>query len=186
MAWVVFVLILSVVVGALRGGRLHNLLDVEARAWWLLLIGFGLQLVASLLPAANRSLAVALLLFSYAPILMMVAMNRHAPGMWIAGIGILMNFIVIALNGGMPVLAASVEIAGGNPDAVLGGKHVVLDAATRMPFLGDIIPLPGTVISMGDVFLAIGLGVFAEEQMRIRPRLFRHGVPGEAGSAAER
>ncbi len=182
----VFVLILSVIVGAVRGGRLVNLLDVEARAWWLLLIGLTLQLVAGLLPASNRTLAVSLLLLSYIPILAMVAMNRHAPGMWIAGIGILMNFIVIGLNGGMPVLAASVDIAGGNPDAVLSGKHVVLDNATRLPFLGDIIPLPGSVISMGDVFLAIGLGVFTEEQMRIRPRLFRHGVHGEAGSAAER
>jgi hypothetical protein len=186
MAWVVFVLLISIVVGAARGGRLHNLLDVEARAWWLLIVGLGMQAIAVLLPASSSSIAVPLLLASYLPILMMVAINRNAPGMWIAGIGILMNSIVIALNAGMPVLPASVEIAGGDPTAALGGRHVLLDQATRLPFLGDIIPLPGTVISMGDVFLAIGLGVFAEEQMRIRPRLFRHGVPGEAGSAAER
>ncbi len=116
---------------------------------------------------------------------MMIGMNRNAPGMWIAGIGILMNFLVIAVNRGMPVLPASVEIAGGDPALVTSGKHVVLDSSTHLAFLGDIIPLPGAVISLGDVFLAIGLGLFVEEQMRRRPRLFRHGIHGEAGSAAE-
>ncbi len=186
MAWVLFVLAISVVVGLARGGRLQHLLDVETRAWWLLLLGFAMQLVAAQLPAENSSLAVGLLLLSYVSILGMVAINRTAPGMWIAGIGILMNFTVIAMNAGMPVLPAAVEIAGGSADPVLGGKHVLLDESTRLPFLGDLIPLPGAVISMGDVFLAIGLGVFAEAMTRRRPRLFRHGVHGEGGSALER
>jgi hypothetical protein len=186
MSWVFVALVFSALVGRVRGGRIRNLLDVEARAWWLLIVGFGLQLVAGLLPADQRSLAVALLLVSAVPILIMVAMNRNAPGMWIAGIGILMNFLVIAVNRGMPVLPASIEIAGGSADAVLSGRHVPLDGSTHLPFLGDIIPLPGSVVSLGDVFLAIGLGIFVEEQMRRRPRLFRHGVHGEAGSAAER
>lgn len=179
-------MIVSLIVGVARGGRLQHLLDVETRAWWLLVFGFGLQIVASLLSADNSTLAVVLLMLSYVSILGMVAINRKAPGMWIAGIGILMNFTVIALNRGMPVLPAAVEIAGGSPDPVLSGKHVLLDESTRLPFLGDLIPLPGAVISMGDVFLAIGLGVFVEEMSRRRPRLFRHGVHGEGGSALER
>lgn len=186
MAWVLFVLIVSLIVGIARGGRLQHLLDVETRAWWLLVFGFALQTVASLLSAENSTLAVVLLMLSYVSILGMVAINRKAPGMWIAGIGILMNFTVIALNRGMPVLPAAVEIAGGSPDPVLGGKHVLLDESSRLPFLGDLIPLPGAVISIGDVFLAIGLGVFVEEMSRRRPRLFRHGVHGEGGSALER
>lgn len=184
-AWVLIVLIISVVVGIARGGRLHHLLDVETRAWWLLLIGFGMQIVATQLPSTRSSLAVGLLLLSYVFIVGMVAINRQAPGMWIAGIGILMNFTVIALNRGMPVLPAAVQIAGGAANPIMSGKHVLLDEATQLPFLGDLIPLPGTVISMGDVFLAIGLGVFIEEMTRRRPRLFRHGVHGEGGSAVE-
>ncbi len=186
MTWVVFVLIFSVVVGKARGGRIKALADVHTTAWWLLLVGFVLQVVANLLPVDQASLATGLLLGSYVPILMMIWINRDAPGMWIAGIGILMNFTVIAANRGMPVLAASVEISGGSPDAIPGGKHVVLDASTHLPFLGDIIPLPGSVISLGDVFLAIGLGVFVEEMMRVKPRLFRRGVIGESGSATKR
>lgn len=106
--------------------------------------------------------------------------------MWIAGIGILMNFTVIAVNGGMPVLIESVALAGGSTDIALGAKHVVLDAATRLPFLGDIIPLPRSVISLGDVFIAIGIGVYLEDQMHQPLRLFRHRVKGVPGSAADR
>ena len=185
MTWVVFVLLLSALVGKLRGGRWKSLSEVSTRAWWLLLVGLGLQAAAQFLPAEQRSLAVGLLLASYLFILAMVWINRREAGMWIAGIGILMNFTVIALNRGMPVLPASVEIAGGSATPVLGGRHVLLDASTHLPFLGDLIPLPGAVISLGDVFLAIGLGVFVEEQMRKPPRLFRRGVRGPSGSAAE-
>ncbi len=185
MSWVVFVLGLSAVVGKFRGGRWRSLAEIETRAWWLLLVGLAIQAATQFIPADQRSLAVALLLGSYLPILAMVWINRREPGMWIAGIGILMNFTVIALNRGMPVLPASVEIAGGPSDPVLGGRHVLLDASTHLPFLGDLIPLPGSVISLGDVFLAIGLGVFIEEQMRKPPRLFRRGVPGSSGSAAD-
>ena len=184
MTWVVIVLLLSAGVGALRGGRLSNLGDVDTRAWWLLIVGLGIQLGAAQIPASSRPLAVGLLLLSYVVILVMVWINRDAPGMWIAGIGLFMNFTVIALNGGMPVLPASAELAGLGSDLTLRGRHVLLDTSTIAPFLADIIPLPGAVISLGDVFLAIGLGVFIEEQMRQKPRLFRKGVKGESGSAA--
>jgi hypothetical protein len=104
--------------------------------------------------------------------------------MWIAGIGILMNFTVIALNGGMPVMEEAVHLAGGSGELVLDAKHVLLTDTTRLPFLADIIPLPGSVISMGDVFLAIGVGAFLEDQMRRPVPLFRHKVQGMPGSAA--
>lgn len=183
LTWVVIVLVLSAAVGAARGGRLSNLTDVDTRAWWLLVVGLVLQIVATA-TAGSRALAIALLLVSYGLILAMVWINRQEPGMWIAGIGLFMNFVVIALNGGMPVLPASAEIAGLSSTVAAGGRHVLLDQGTIAPFLADIIPLPGAVISLGDVFLAIGLGVFIEEQMRKKPRLFRKGVKGESGSAA--
>ena len=186
MPWVVFVLVLSAAVGKLRGGRLKNLADVRATAWWLLLVSLAMQLAANLLPASMADTSTVLVLASSLPILVMVWINRNAPGMWIAGIGILMNFTVIALNQGMPVLPAAIEIAGGAPNPVLDGRHIVLDSSTHLPFLGDIIPLPGSVISLGDVFLAIGLGVFIEEEMRRSPRLFRRGVHAEGGSATDR
>ena len=125
------------------------------------------------------------MLASYLPLLLFVWLNRSFAGMWIAGIGILMNFTVIAINTGMPVSEEAVMLAGGGGgELVLDAKYVLLDQATRLPFLADIIPLPGSVISLGDVFLAIGAAVFLEDQLRQPVRLFAHGVQGEPGSAA--
>ena len=112
MLWILLVLAVSVIVGLLRGGKLRNLTEIRVRAWWLLLVGFGSQLVAEFLPTSRHSLAVALVLVSYLPLLLFVWLNRECAGLWIAGIGILINFTVIAVNGGMPVLPVAVELAG--------------------------------------------------------------------------
>jgi hypothetical protein len=184
MTWLVAVLVVSVVVSLMRGGKLSNLPDIYARGWPLLFIGFGMQIVAD--RVEDSRLAITLLLTSYAVLLVVIWLNRSQAGMWIAGIGLLMNFIVITLNNGMPVLDASIILAGGTPDVVLGAKHVMLDDASRLPFLADVIPMPGSVISLGDVFLAVGLGAFIEDQLKQPLRLFRHRVQGVPGSAADR
>lgn len=187
MLWFVVVLALAVIVSLLRGGRLSNISEIRLRAWWLLFVGFGLQIAAAFVNADNSELAMGLVLASYVALMAVVWLNRDEAGMWIAGIGILMNFTVIAFNGGMPVLPAAVELAGGSAEnLVLSAKHVLLTDDTYLPFLADIIPLPNNVISLGDVFLAIGLGVFIEDQLKQPKRLFRHRVQGAPGSAAER
>lgn len=186
MSWLVAVIAVSVGVSLLRGGKLSNLSEIYARGWWLLFVGFGMQIVANLIPADNREVAVWLILFSYLPLVIVVALNQRQPGMWISGIGILMNFTVIALNNGMPVLPEAIELAGGQADMALDAKHVVLDGSSHLPFLADIIPMPGSVISLGDVLLAVGLGVFVEDQLHQPLRLFRHRVQGLPGSAADK
>jgi hypothetical protein len=185
MQWMLLVLIISVAVGWVRGGSLRNLTEIRVKMWWLLPLGFIVLAASAFVPNDKHELAVALVLVSYLPLLLFVWLNRELTGMWIAGLGILMNFTVIVLNSGMPVLTEAVSIAGGSSDIVLGAKHVILDEGTRLPFLADIIPLPGAVLSLGDVFLAIGIGAFLEDQMRKPLSLFAHGVSGVPGSAAE-
>ena len=186
MLWMLLVVIIAMVVGWIRGGKLSNLTEIRVRVWWLLIFGFGLQLIAGFLPRDQHDLAVSLILVSYLPLLLFVWLNRAMHGLWIAGIGILMNFTVIAINGGMPVMLEAVEIAFGTTDMSLGAKHVLLTEETHLAFLADVIPLPYGVISLGDVFLAIGLGVFVEDQIRRPVRLFARGAQGTPGSAAER
>ena len=176
---------IAIVVGWSRGGRLANLTEIRVRIWSLLIIGFGLQAAALFLPSDRHSLAVAMILASYLTLLLFVWLNRDMAGMWIAGIGILMNFTVIALNAGMPVMIEAIEVAGGAGIPDLSARHVVMSDATRLPFLGDVIPLPASVISIGDVFLAIGIGVFVEDRMRTPIPLFARGVHGTPGSAAQ-
>ncbi len=181
------VIAVSVAVSLMRGGKLSNLSEIYARGWWLLFIGLGMQTAANYVSTDQRELAVWLVLLSYIPLVGVVALNQRIPGMWIAGVGILMNFTVIALNNGMPVLPEAFELAGGElKDLTFDAKHVMLDSNSRLPFLADIIPMPGSVISMGDVLLAVGLGVFVEDQLQQPLRLFRHRVQGIPGSAAEK
>ncbi|GIU91783.1 MAG: hypothetical protein KatS3mg011_0689 [Acidimicrobiia bacterium] len=192
MLWLALVLFVAMAVAVLRGGRLTNLADIRLRLWWLLPVGFGLQAATSLLPDADwaEPVGVGMILSSYVPLLAMIVANRARPGMWLAGVGVLMNFTVIALNGGMPVLTEAMVVASGytiTPETVEGYKHVVLDRSTRLPFLADVIPLRlvghGQVLSLGDVFLAVGLGRFLESELRRPVRWFKPGVKLQAGSA---
>ena len=185
MQWMLLVLGISVFVGWIRGGKLRNLTEIRVRLWWLLPFGFIMLAASAFVPGDKHDIAVALILISYLPLLLFVWLNRDMTGIWVAGMGILMNFTVIVVNGGMPVLEEAVRIAGGSSELVLGAKHVVLDDTTQLPFLADVIPLPGAVLSLGDVFLAIGIGAFLEDQMRKPLSLFAHGVTGVPGSAAE-
>lgn len=103
-----------------------------------------------------------------------------------------MNFSVIALNGGMPVLAEAAEVASGfapgDPIIAESYKHVVLNRESLLPFLADVIPIRvlniGQVLSLGDVFLAFGLGRFIEFELRRPVRWFKRGARAEAGSAS--
>lgn len=191
MLWLLLVLSLAFSVSILRGGRLANLADLRLRWWWMLPFAFGLQIAAELLPRADWShrTAVSLLLLSYLPLLGVVIINRESAGMWLAGLGVLMNFTVISLNGGMPVLTEAAVVASGfsELEPIAGTKHVVIEQGVIMPFLADVIPIRvwiwGQVISLGDVFLAVGLGWFLESQLRKPVRWFKHRGNSPAGSA---
>lgn len=194
MLWLAIVIFLALAIAVLRGGRLVNLGDIELRAWWLLFIAFGLQLGTGFLPDREWSewAGLAMVLVSFGLLMILVMLNRSKPGMWIAGIGVLMNFVVIAANGGMPVLAGAAEVASGftvsEPDLSGTFKHVLLDESSRLTFFADVIPLRlvgiGEVISLGDIFLALGLGVFLEHELRRPRRYFKHGAQAQPGSAS--
>lgn len=194
MLWLAIVLFLSLAIAMLRGGRLVNLGDIQLKAWWLLVIAFGLQIGTRWLPEESwaEPAGLAMVLVSFGLLMILVLLNRSQPGMWIAGIGVLMNFTVIAVNGGMPVLAGAAEVASGftvsEPDLSGSFKHVLLDEGARLTFFADVIPLRvgalGEVISLGDIFLALGLGAFLEHELRRPRRWFRRGASAEPGSAS--
>jgi hypothetical protein len=195
MLWLALVLFIALAIAVLRGGRLSNLGDIELRAWWLLIIALALQIGTSFLPDEDWAdeLGVAMVLTSYGLLMALVLLNRNRTGMWLAGLGVLMNFTVIALNGGMPVLAEAAEVASGFtvtvPDLTGSFKHKILDETTRITMLADVIPLRfgsiGQVLSLGDVFLALGLGRFLEQELRRPRRYFKRGAHAQPGSASQ-
>lgn len=192
MLWLSLVLFVALAVAVVRGGRLSNLGDIRLRLWLLLPTAFGLQAVTSLLTDRGwtATLGFWLILISFALLLVVIVTNRDRSGMWLAGLGVSMNLIVIALNGGMPVLEGAAVVASGFESGlnVIGDfKHVLLDEGTRIPFLADVIPLrlagQGQVLSLGDVFLAVGIGRFLEAELRRPVRWFKPGVKLRGGSA---
>lgn len=192
MLWLAVVLFVALTVAVLRGGRLTNLADIRLRLWWLLPLSFALQLGTRLLPDRPwaETAGVAMVLVSYVPLIGLVFANRDRKGMWLTGIGVLLNFTVILLNGGMPVLQEAALVASGfapEPQITDSYKHIVLDASSHLPFLADVIPMrvagQGTVLSLGDVFLAVGLARFLEAELRRPVRWFKPGVKLRGGSA---
>lgn len=191
MLWLAIVLFLALTISMLRGGRLVNLSDIELKGWWLLILAFGLQAATGWLGEDSDTAGLVMILLSFALLMALVGLNRSKPGMWIAGIGVLMNFTVIAINGGMPVLAGAAEVASGftvaSPDLTATFKHVPLDSSSRLTFFADVVPLRivgiGEVISLGDIFLALGLGVYLESELRRPRRWFKRGARAQPGSA---
>ncbi len=89
-----------------------------------------------------------------------LALNWHLPGMWLAALGFVLNVVVIAVNQGMPVSREAAEIAGFTDLPGWGIKHEPLDESTILPWIADVIPIPGLkkILSIGDVALAAGIG----------------------------
>ncbi|MDH4116294.1 MAG: DUF5317 domain-containing protein [Acidimicrobiia bacterium] len=195
MLWLAVVMFVALALAVLRGGRLTNLADIRLKLWWLLPLSFALQLGTRLLPERSWTdvAGVAMVLGSYVPLIGLVFANRDRKGMWLAGIGVLLNFSVILLNGGMPVLSEAALVASGyspTPQIADSYKHITLDVTSRLPFLADVIPMriagQGTVLSLGDVFLAVGLARFLEAELRRPVRWFKPGVKLSGGSATRR
>lgn len=185
--------------GWLRGGRVVNLGRVTLRRWWLLAAAVAFQALLAGLTAAGSGTAAApvLLALSQLSLLGFIWMNRLVPGMTLVLLGLALNAAVILANGGMPVDLGALRAlsADGVPaEPFVAGKHRVLAAGARLPWLADIIALPvlRSVVSVGDVALAAGAAVLVAGLMqppagrRLSSRgVESRGVEGPGRSAAE-
>lgn len=167
----VSVLVIALTVGLIRGGDLGAFSQHRWR-WPILPAGaIILQVIAFLPdvshPGATRLVAGSLHLASYLLTIAFVWVNHKTPWVWLIGIGLATNFLVIAANGGfMPV---SAQVLPGTSSAPVGQTDVyhnsrLMGEATRLRFLGDIYRTPDwfrlkRAFSLGDVL--IGLGAFA-------------------------
>lgn len=119
--------------------------------------------------------------------LFVLSRNLHLPGLVIILIGAALNAVVIFANGGfMPTRADLLEEAGRldqvrqSEESAASGERlthtnsVIADDDTRLYFLGDTIAIPdafplANVISIGDIFIAIGAAVTIVLVMRLKP-----------------
>ena len=176
---------LGLLAGLARGGKIGNVTVARFRLAYLVFAGLAIQVGAEFYAAfgdrnlRNDGRGIAILVFSYALLIVFVLANLRLPGIVLIGLGLGLNLAVIVPNGGMPVSLKSANAAGFDPSGYLGSavKHRELNESTRLGFLGDVIPLPllRKVISPGDIVQGLGIFLLVEGLVRYDPRRKRSG-----------
>lgn len=168
---VFFGLIASLVRANLQGQKLKT---IRLEHEWLVLVGIIPQLIAFQIPWTSSGLpdkfAPYILVSSQILLLIFAWLNRKQPGFWLLAAGLLLNFVVILLNGGlMPISPATVEklLPAANLNLQVGErlgttKDILLpEAQTNLYWLSDRFTLPAwmryrVAFSLGDILIAIG------------------------------
>lgn len=176
----VILLVLGLIAGLARGGKLSNIAAANFERSWLVFVGLAIQISAEIYAAfVDGSLreggrGIAILAFSYIFLIAFVVLNRRLPGAWLIAAGLGLNLLVIIPNGGMPVSLRAAAIAGFDPSSYLDSaiKHREMGPDTVLWFLGDVIPMPfiKKVVSIGDLVLGIGVFLLIERLVRYSPK----------------
>lgn len=162
----------GLLLGKIRGGKVINLASLHFRRLYILYMALILQYFIAKVIVGKWNPYI--MVMSYLFLLISLGANLYLPGMHPIFIGVFLNALVIAVNGGqMPValeflgLPLEPEMLG-----ALQSKHTLLTAATNLPLLADIIPLKIAPISyyrlysIGDVFQMIGVFYLLQRGMQ--------------------
>ena len=160
MLLVLLAMVLAVAAALATGGRFGRLAGNSLTGvHWLAAAAIG-QLLGSFVGGTAYPVG---LIGSAVCIAVFLRLNLHHPGVGLLALGFFSNAIVVVLNGAMPVSLAALSRAGVGPAVVSDPRHELSDAATRLPWLGDVVPvaLPGfgQAVSPGDVLIAAGAGL---------------------------
>lgn len=161
------VVLIGVAVALARGRRWCG--HIPYRGPWVA----PLALVAQVLGFALGGLpGRALVAASYAGLALCLLANRRFWSMRLVLVGLALNLMAMAANGGrMPVDVALAQRTGTDVAPLVAGtdpKHVAIGPGTRLAFLGDVILIPrpiGKVISVGDVAILSGVFLAVQELM---------------------
>lgn len=160
--------------GLVLGGRIDRLADIRLRHLPLLfaalVIRFATEALLNIGFGPADSLRLPLLATAYGLLAFTLWRNRGYPGLALAFVGVASNGLVIVWNmGHMPVWLPALQASGlpshlGSPLHVLMADGTAVDFFRQLGPLADLIPIPfwpvQNVASVGDLFLASGLGFF--------------------------
>jgi len=170
MLFLLFV-VLGAVAGLAMGGRLSNLTDLEWRGLPLLVLaallnvsgGFFARYVSAVAPVIST--VCLLVVFGIIGWVLWTTPGLWRPALAVLTLGALLNFLVMAANGGrMPVDLDKLRTAGKPKLARQIGegrafRHSPLTPQTPLGVLGDhlLLPRPFYLLSPGDILMAVGL-----------------------------
>ena len=159
--------ILGVLIGYARNGRLRFLVSIQWGPLWLLWLAALIQAAQYYMPSLRHffevqiGLPMLVLIYLCVFIWLVLGATKWVGLMkWAAIIillGGILNGVVISLNGRMPY-DSSVAIQLGLDPADSGPKNAPQDSETLLSGLGDVFPVPlvRKIVSPGDVLIAIG------------------------------
>jgi hypothetical protein len=164
------VLVVAIAIGFAAGGRLGGLSKLRIRWAPLALVGLALQFFTP----SRGSLPYVLLVASFALLAVFAAGNIKTPGFVLIAAGLAMNFLVIAVNHGMPVSSYALTRSGQQDTLQLlihhgGEKHHLAGPGDQLLFLGDVTPIPPPIaqaVSAGDIVAYLGVGYVVIAAMR--------------------
>jgi hypothetical protein len=172
--------VLAVIVGLLRGGRLDRLEHLGIKGLAFVWLALGMRVAAGMLAVRGFLFGPWFQVGAYVIFLYIMGRNLSLPGLKVFGLGSLLNFIVIVFNGGtMPVSVEAIAAAGIVREPV--GTHSLLGAETRLWFLADVIPVrwPPQVLSVGDLLIVVGIFMFIQHRMLTEAETGRLVLGGE-------
>ncbi len=183
--------LIGLVIGLLTGGSLLGFSVVRFRHLWLMAIAIAVQVVIFTRPVGTWDFVLEYGPYIYIVTILMtlvfMAYNLHIPALQLILIGAFLNGAVIIANGGyMPVSSEAMRISGLDerfereldPETATVEVQLTnnkrIEDATLLKFLGDLIPVPygptgPTVISIGDILIALGGGIATARVTHMRP-----------------
>lgn len=170
----VTVVLIGVVIGVARGGRIDAVRSVRPQWWGLLVAGFVLQAFAENVDVAG---ATSLSVIGMFLLVIGLVTNAQIRGSLIAAFGVTLNLVVLALNGAVPIRfealgAAGIIDEGTERSQITSVGHLLeLETAdTTFAGLGDTIPvgLLSSVLSVGDIVTFAGVIVIVSNLVAAR------------------
>ena len=169
----------ALVVVLVTRGSFSQLFRLPIQSIWMVLVALAIQILLAFVDIpANRldDLGFGLVMASYAFLLAFCFVNLRISMMWVIGVGIALNALVIGLNVGMPTRDNEVTTRSGRTieePIERTAKHRPESGDDLLPFLGDRLQVPAPideVISIGDVVIGAGIILVCYQGSRVRRR----------------
>ncbi len=173
-------MILAIFFGKIRGGKIHRLSNLEFKRIWVFMLALIIQAGIVLFGVNGNEFVLKHIreinAISYVLLFIGIIINVKQRTLIIILLGMLMNVFVMFSNGWQtPISIDGLTMAGYTElaELTLSGKlafYAPLGEATKYGFLSKIITVPPPyffpqVLSMGDVFISLGLFLFVQSIM---------------------